>query len=250
LPYLSAENYAVALNRVQTLPHGEQRLAFTEALLPYLTQEQCIEIVATLPLFQPDIVLATDPELATLADWNKRWQMQTLALLAPYLPRDRFLPSAPIALKRLRELSEDVQTWILQRMTQYLPEDLLTETFEIIWSMADSSYRTQALQALVSYLSADGWLKVLELVQAKMHTTRNPQITVEFLSVAKDKVKQSTPAQLYPILHETLHLMVQQTRRDTLVALTSLLPTIHIVGGKQAVQQTCNATLEIGCWWP
>jgi hypothetical protein len=58
-----------------------------------------------------------------------------------------------------------------------------------------------------------------------MHTTRNPQITIELLSSAKDRVKQSTLAQLYPILHETLHLMVQQTHRDALVALTSLLPT-------------------------
>jgi hypothetical protein len=70
------------------------------------------------------------------------------------------------------------------------------------------------------------------------------------LKAAGPLVKQSSPALLYPALHEILHLLAQRTRLDTLTDLALLAPAILPLGGEDAVTQACCATLEVGYWWP
>jgi len=88
------------------------------------------------------------------------------------------------------------------------------------------------------------------LATAKTRITGNVQFTALVLKVADQFVQQSSPALLYPVLHEILHHLAQYTRRDTLANLALLAPAMRIVGGEKAIVESCCATLEMGCWWP
>ncbi|MBV9616077.1 MAG: hypothetical protein JO031_11530, partial [Ktedonobacteraceae bacterium] len=68
---------------------------------------------------------------------------------------------------------------------------------------------------------------------------------------AADSLAHRLPsAQFYSILHEVLRLLSQRERRDTLLDLVQLIPTIQVLGSGGAVAESCSAALEVGYWWP
>lgn len=236
------------LKMVQTLPYGEKRVEIIGTLLPYLSQEKCTELLEELLPSQRE---EQSVEALTRAMWENGWLMRTLAILLPYLPKERLLPIVSTLLKVIQvQQAEEDQVWFLRRLASNIPEELLHEILETVWSLTTMQYQMQVLESLINALSQTTWVKVLELAMAKTRATGNAQFTAQVLKAADQFVQQSSPALLYPVLHEILHFLAQYTRRDTLVNLALLVPTIRIVGGEEAVVESCCAALEVGCWWP
>ena len=229
----------------QTLPYGEKRIEIMEALMPYLSEETRTEILEELlPVQQP-------AEVPIRVMRGNRWQMQTLAILVPHLPKERVLSIAPALLKARKVLrAEEDQVWFLRRLASNVPAELLEQIFEAVWSLNAAQYQVQVLESLLHSLSQTTWVKVLELAMAKTRATGNVHFTMQVLKAADHLIQQSSPALLYPVLHEILHILAQYTRRDALVNLALLAPAIRAVGGEEAIVESCSATLEVGCWWP
>ena len=138
----------------------------------------------------------------------------------------------------------------LSKLASNVPQAMLQEMLEAIWSIGLQQHQAQVLAALLPSLSETAWAIVLELTVVKVRDTGNTTFLLQVLKEAGSLVKQSSPALLYSALHEILPLLAQRTRLDTLTDLALLAPTIRAPGGEDAVTQACRATLEVGYWWP
>jgi uncharacterized protein YeeX (DUF496 family) len=237
-----------ALEMVQGLAYGEKRIEITEALMPYLSEEMYTKMLEEL---LPPQLEERSFEAFLRATWQSRWHMQTLAILLPRLPREKLLSIVPTLLKVLRlQRAEDDKAWILKRMASNVPEELLQDMLEAIWSLNTVQYQMQVLESLFQSLSQTTWVKVLALATAKTRATGNVSFTTQVLKAADHFVQQSPPSLLYPVLHDIFHILAQYTRRDTLVDLARLAPVIRAVGGAEAIAESCCAPLEVGGWWP
>jgi hypothetical protein len=149
--------------------------------------------------------------------------------------------------KKERQESMGVE---LSKLASNVPQAMLQEMLEAIWSIGLQQHQAQVLAILLPSLSEAAWATVLELTVVKVRDTGNTTFLLQMLKAAGPLVKQSSPALLYPALHEILHLLAQRTRLDTLTDLALLAPAILPLGGEDAVTQACCATLEVGYWWP
>ena len=145
---------------------------------------------------------------------------------------------------------EEERVWAFTRLASNVPEGLLKEMLEALWSTGTEQDRAGVLSTLLPSLSEGGWAKVLELAIVKMRDSGDANFLLQVLRVAGSLVKQISPALLYPALHEILHVLAQRTRGDTLGDLALLAPVISALGGEEAVAEACCATLEVGWWWP
>jgi uncharacterized protein YeeX (DUF496 family) len=248
IPHVSQEKLADVLELLQALPYEERRIELLEALVPYLSEEKCAELLETLFPLQP--VLA-EVLVAMQETWSTRWYVKTLAVLVPHLPEDRLLAIWPAALKAFRVMRpEEDRIWALSKLASNVPQAMLQEMLEAIWSIGLQQHQAQVLAVLLPSLSEAAWATALELTVVKVRDTGNTTFLLQMLKAAGSLVKHSSPALLYPALHEILHLLAPRTRLDTLTDLALLAPAIRALGSEDAVTQACCATLEVGYWWP
>ena len=250
IPHLPREKFTEVRRMMQDLPYGALRIELLETVVLYLSQEQCIELLEALASLQSRVEL-TPQETAVQAAWDTRLHMREMAVLVARLSDERLMTILPAVLKTVRKMRpEEERTWILGKLASNIPEGLLKEMLEIVWSIDIEQYRMQVLEILLPSLSEAGWAKVIELATVKMREIGNAHFLLQVLKAADSLVKQVSPALLYPAVHEALHLLAQHTRRDALADLAPLLPTIQALGGQEAVTEAVCATLEVGCWWP
>ncbi|BCL78429.1 hypothetical protein ccbrp13_08940 [Ktedonobacteria bacterium brp13] len=285
LPYYPQHTTTVAWEIAQNMPRTILREQIIQGLLPYLSQEQIstviedmfapsyegpptepsTEIIKTLIdslsseqcLYVLDKIQATqqvDPQDPNKKQeqWSKHKYIHALALLVPRLLQTKREEIIPGLLENIASLKpEDYQAQILADLAQVansLPEEQLDTFITVLWTLENN--REPVLQALDAVLTADRWTYMLRRTQAKIRASEDPAIAVQVLKTMQKLTQQSSQEQLYPLLSETLHLLARQTRRETLNNLISLLPVLRILGGKQAIQETSSATLEVGSWWP
>ena len=252
IPYLPQERHADVLKLVQalpraTLPYVERRVAILETLIPRLSQAECVEVLAMLLPLQEGEQLP-DEQVIISTVWMTR-DRKILAALVPYLPEERLHALLPPMLKAVRAVGPaDDQLWMLTRLAANVPEELLGEMLEAIWSL--NLDRTRVLATLLSSLSETGWAKVLELATLKMHDSGDVRFVLQVLKAGAALVEHVSPTLLYPALQAILHLDSERTRLETLADLAPLAPVIHALGGEAAVTEACCATLEVGLWWP
>ncbi|MBV9711817.1 MAG: hypothetical protein JO011_13005 [Ktedonobacteraceae bacterium] len=249
LPFLVQERFTEVLEIVEELPYYEETLVeLMEVLVLYLSGEQSVKVLESMLPSQLEKELIAS---LTQITWEKRQEIRALATLAPHLPDKRAQTLVPALLKATRELKvEEDQLWLLTKLASHVPEGLLKEMLETIWSLAKEQYRVQVLKTLLPPLSEAAWTEVLELVLARMHTTGNANCGLELLKAADSLAHRLPSAQFYSILHEVLRLLSQRERRDTLLDLVLLIPTIQVLGSGGAVAESCSAALEVGYWWP
>lgn len=248
IPHLPRERLADVLEMVQALPYGERRIELLEALVPYLPEEKCAELLEALVPLQPELAEVLEAMQAT---WNTRWHVRTMAVLVPHLPEERLLAILPAVLKAFRVMRpEEDRVWALTKLASNVSEGLLEEMLEALWSIGLQQHRAQVLEMLLPSLSEAGWATVLGLTVVKMRGTGDTTFLLQMLKAAGSVVNQSSPALLYPALHEILHLLAQRTHRDTLADVALLAPGINALSGEEAVTKACCATMEVGYWWP
>lgn len=242
LPYLVEERFTEVLEIVQELPYGDALVELLTILVPHLSEEQCVIVLE---------ILSSTPGSFVQFTWANRQQIRALAVVAPHLSTEKSLPIITALLKSARELSgEEGRTWILMKLASNIPQELLQEMLETIWSFTTRQYRMQVLHFLIPTLSQATWIEVLEMVSAKMRATGDATWALEVLGAASSLAQPSPSIQLYAVLHEVLRLLSQHERRETLSDLVLLAPIIHTSGNEKAILESCSAVLEVGYWWP
>ena len=84
----------------------------------------------------------------------------------------------------------------------------------------------------------------------ELQATSNIHVATQILNLTQSLRGASVATLLYPLTHEILHRLSQDTRRGVLFDLIQLIPVVHGVGGEDAVLKICSSMLEIGSWWP
>jgi hypothetical protein len=212
-----------------------------------LSTEQCSAILKSLLPFQN---LAKSLEAMRSILCAQKW-VYVLSRLVPRLPQAELLIILPVLFKALQTMhgNED-QVELLSALAANIPESLLPEMLETIWSFRIEQFQNQVLAALVPSLSLSECELVLEMAVIKMRETGKTSTLLHILHAIDPSAQSYPPDILYPALHEVLHLLAQRTRREALVDLALLAPTIRALGGETAVTEAYCSTLEIGSWWP
>jgi uncharacterized protein YeeX (DUF496 family) len=251
-PHLSQEKLIEALHRAQTLSYGQWWGEIVEAVIPYLSEEKRLAVLDELISPEPEEQLV---EIFTYTLEKKQVLLRTLTAIISYLPHEKQLLIIRPLLKALQVLkAEEDKMWFLDKLAFNVPEELVPEMFEVLWSLKAVLYQVpileKFLQKLLPSLSQTAWVKVLELAQTRMRATEEIYFTVRLLKAADNLVPQSTSALLYPIVHDVIHLISQYTRKEAFINLAFLIPTMRTISGTQAIVASCSATLEVGNWWP
>jgi hypothetical protein len=248
LPYVVEERFAEVLEIVQELPYGDVLIELLTILVPHLSEEQCAMVLEVIPSSQTKEQLFGPPTQFT---WGNRQQIRALAVLAPHLSAEKSSLIITALVRAARELSgEEARAWILTKLAARIPQELLKETLDITWSLTMGQYRMQVLKVLLPTLSHVAWTEVLELVSTKMHATGDANWALEVLNAVGPITQVPSSVLLYSVLHAVLRLLSQRERRDTLLDLSLLAPSIRVSGGEKAIVESCSAALEVGYWWP
>ncbi len=246
IPSLPQERLTEALQIVQMLRSGELQAELLEVLIPYLSEEICVEMLNTLRE-TGEVSAEALPHVA----WERRWSLRKMAMLVAHLSDERSRALVPAFLEEIQNVKpEEDRAWLLTKLSTRIPEELLQSMLEFTWSLNTEHYRLQVLEAILRPLSQESWEKIVDRTTKKTHESGDVSFTLQLLKVATPLVQQSSPALLYPVLREVLHLLAQYTRRDTLIDLVPLAPALQKVGREEAITEVCSATLEVGCWWP
>jgi hypothetical protein len=248
LPYAVEERFADVLEIVQELSYGDVLIELLTMLVPHLSEEQCAMVLKVIPSSQTKEQLFGPPTQLT---WGNRQQIRALAVLAPYLSAEKSSLIITALLRAARELSgEEARAWILTKLASQIPQELLEEMLDTIWLLTMEQFRIQVLKVLLPTLSQTAWIEVLKLVSRKMHTTGDANWALEVLNATGPITQLSSSVQLYEVFHEVLRFLSQHERRETLLDLSLLAPSIRVSGNEEAIAESCSAVLEVGYWWP
>lgn len=247
LPYLVQERFMEVLEMLYYLPHNSGLVDMLEVLVPLLSPEQCAQVLATVLPSQSEEDLT---EIFKQANWERIWQLRTLAVLAPSLPYEHRLKITSILLQSIKVLNGEDQSWVLAKLASHVPEQLLKEMLETIWLLTAEHGRIETLEILLPTLSQEGWVKALELVKTQMRTTSDVHPGLELLNAASALTTISPSALLYSVLHDVLRLLSEWERRDVLPVLAHLISIVHVCGSEHAVMEGLSALVDVGSWWP
>lgn len=251
-PQLTEEQIAQSLEIMRDIPMGSVQLELFEALLPYLSEAVRIEILDSL-LPKPAERLS---EVLRQATWDKKYHLQTLALLFPYLPETRMIMAVPVLLAASQQTLhvEAERIWILHRLAAHIAqvslEQLLDELLNALKSIDTEYLQFQVLEALLPTLSTAGWYRVLDWVKSELYSSRKTYVAVQMVKSGYALWKDTDNDWIYPFMHEILRGLSQSTRREALGDLTLLTPIMAGLGDEDAMIKTCSTILEIGGWWP
>ncbi len=249
LPLLIQAYPTETLEILPTLPQLRTKPEILAVLVPYLTPEMAVAILDMLFPIQP----GEDPAETITAEkiQSNKSLLYLLAELAPRLPSEKSSLIVSLLLQILAELKRpEERELLLSKMAPYLPSALLPTLLEATWSLAIPMLQTRILKAFLPSISPTDYRTMLDWIRTKVYETGETQFSMQVLSLVSSLKDQPSPPSLYPLLHDTLHHLTQQTRREALAEIAYLAPALLAIGGENAVIEAYSANLEIGCWWP
>lgn len=243
LPVMTQDFLLEAATMILEIPISDQRLMLLETLFSLLSENKRQQMLNT--LFFP--LLSQEPV-------PMNWDARTLTTLVSYLPRARQLAVIPTLLQMsLRVRAEEERVLLLKNLAPHIPETLLSQLLEGIWSFTMNFYRAMVWETLLPTLSENGWALVIDQTLSQLRATSDPDVAREMLKIAGTldaQARHIAATRLYPILHEELRLLAQHERRDALPILATLIPIVHTLSGEDAIVRSVEDTLEVGRWWP
>ncbi len=200
------------------------------------------------------------------------WRAEALALLARLLPEDLLQEALVVAravedewlrapaveslavrladlghpdeaLAVAREIENDHWPWA--ELAPHLSQTSLQEALGTVREIENEYWRGQALGKLVSHLPKPLFREALA---AACEIGRRPR--AEILARLTPRLTKLSPATLYPLWYEALHILARRTREDLLSDLRALSPVIAELGGEEAIAETFHAIQDVGRWWP
>ncbi|HLI71946.1 MAG TPA: ATP-binding protein [Ktedonobacteraceae bacterium] len=251
IPRLSAEQLADVLEITLALPEQKGRIEVVEALIPHLSAEQCAAFLH-IPFASWSADERVERLIAIKEAWPQGWWERILAALVPRLPEEVLRAILPAVLQVMQERVkfDETRCWLLTKLAVRVPEEVLPEMLEALWSFDDEQHRAQVLTALLPGLSQAGRAKALELMLARTREAEGAHFLLRALANTGPAVQQAPPALLYPVLRDLLHSLASSTRREAVLNLAPLAPVVCILGGEEAAAAVCCALLEVGSWWP
>jgi hypothetical protein len=172
---------------------------------------------------------------------------RAVAAVVPQLPEES---KAEIVAQTLvaAQTIEDAETRAraLAALAPHLPEGLVAQALTTAQAIDDAESRARVLADLVPQLPVGLVVEALFAV-VTIYDTESRAKALEALALLLAGLQ---PAELYLRWRQALRVLARRAREDVLSDLVALVPVIEALGGRDAIEETAQAILDVGRWWP
>jgi hypothetical protein len=196
-------------------------------------------VLSNLAQYLPEVIPAA---LAVGFSTEGSLDILWLDRLAQYLPKE--LWSETLALVRLIQ-DESEQVKALETLAQYLPKELWSEALALVCLIQDESEQVKALETLAQYLPKELWSEALALVRLIQNESTRAEALGHFMFLSQIDWESIA----LDFWHEILHTLSCLDRPTFIQEIPLLAPGILVLGGEAALAVVVVALREVCEQW-